>query len=164
MIHYIPKGEEGMIYDYSSWNKQALFSLIKNLKSDIYDAFKQSLKNPDQGLRHNALSWLADHFDSWHKTGHPVCYLSTTQEFENNVGELIAKKHLDFPPYAEIIIHPGFGAAYRHPEYMLARDLECLHNLFQDTESIINKVNWKSPPEWAGGASENSQTLAACRN
>ncbi len=51
MIHYIPQGEEGIIYDYSSWNKQALFLLIKNLKSKIYHAFKQLLINPRQGLQ-----------------------------------------------------------------------------------------------------------------
>lgn len=85
--------------------------------------------------------------------------LSTVLEFENNIGRLCVSDSLDAPPYAEILIQGGIDAAYRHPEYMLVRDIEFLHSLYSNAENMLNKVDWSSKPKWAAAASEGSQGL-----
>jgi hypothetical protein len=68
---------------------------------------------------------------------------------------------LDFPPYAELLLQPGLDVAFRHPEYMLARDLEFLYELCFETELLLRRVpDWSSAPKWAVAGSENLQTLA----
>jgi len=74
---------------------------------------------------------------------------------------LTALQQLDFPPYAELLLQRGNPVAFRHPEYMLARDLEFLYEIYLDTESLLTRVpDWSRAPKWAGAASENAQTLA----
>jgi len=61
---------------------------------------------------------------------------------------------------AEILPQPGTDVAFRHPEYMLVRDLVCLFQLHSDAEALAEGVNWADPPPWAGRASENALGLA----
>lgn len=160
MAGYVPRGSEAIIPDYSSWSRKALEPHVADLESDLREALKHTIASQSRRLQPQALSWLAAHFDRWHKAGFGLLRLSTAQDFESNVGELRARSHLDIPPYAELLIQPGIDVAFRHPEYMLVRDLECLHNLYRDAERLLETVNWSSPPEWAAAASENAQTLA----
>jgi len=160
MIGYVPRGLEALIPDYSSWSRKDLEPHVADLESDLHEALKHTLNSPSRRLPPHALSWLAAHFDRWHEAGFGLLRLSTAQDFERNVGALRARSHLDIPPYAEMLIQPGIDVAFRHPEYMLARDLECLHDLYRDAERLLETINWSSPPAWAGAASENAQTLA----
>lgn len=160
MTGYVPRGSEAEIPDYSSWSKRTLEAHVADLESDLREALRHTLTSPGRRLRHHSLSWLEAQFDRWREAGFGLFRLATAQEFEANVGQLRAKSHLDIPPYAELLIQPGIDVAFLHPEYMLVRDLECLHDLYRDAEHLLTTVNWSSPPEWAGPASENAQTLA----
>jgi hypothetical protein len=105
---------------------------------------------------------LAERFDEWEKLDRGLFVISTAWEFEQNVAPLHKDSEtLDIPPYAELLLQPGVDVAFRHPEYMLARDLEFLYELCFDTELLLRQVpDWSSAPRWAMAASENLQTLA----
>jgi hypothetical protein len=72
----------------------------------------------------------------------------------------IVAETLDFPPYTELLLQPGIEVAFRHPEYMLARDLEFLYELYLDTDLLLGRVHTWPAPEWARAGGENLQTLA----
>ena len=85
-------------------------------------------------------------------------------------GYFALHEYMDFPPYAEkLLLQPGSDMAFRHPEYMLARDLSAIYDIFLDAEKLCESVDWSDPPEWAGMASENMQgfgraTIQTCFN
>jgi hypothetical protein len=59
--------------------------------------------------------------------------VSTAWEFEQNVSLMLME--YQHPAYSELLLQTGFPVAFRHPEYMLARDLEFLYEVYLDTES-----------------------------
>jgi hypothetical protein len=165
MAGHVPRGLETVIFDYSSWRRKDLEPYIVDQENNLRDALKQILVSPEDGVRSPAVTWLAAQYDRWDaeiqaKGTVEILRLSNAQDFERNIGALLAKDYLDIPPYTELLIQPGIELAFRHPEYMLVRDLQCHHDLYRDTERLLLTVNWASPPEWASAASENSQTLA----
>ena len=107
----------------------------------------------------SAVGWLKKRFDDWVAAGCGVFVVSVAWEFEARVGRLRARDALDVPPYAQVLLQPGTQVAFRHPEYMLARDLSLLYGLFRDAEDLISRVDWRLPPEWAAAASENALAL-----
>jgi hypothetical protein len=159
MVGHIPKGNEATIPDYSKWGKLELKAHLAILESDIVGTFKSTLVSPRKGIRFESVTWFATQFDRWQQAGLGLFVLSTALEFENTVGKLLARSLMDIPPYAELLIQPGTELAFRHPEYMLVRDLECVYGLYRDTERLLSTVNWSSPPEWGAAASENAQAL-----
>jgi hypothetical protein len=158
MAGHTPRGAYARIPEYKSFNRRTFEREIAALESDLLDALKHTLTSPNQGLRPKALSWLAAQFDRLERS--KPTSLCTALDFESNVGELRATLHLDAPPYSEVLIQAGMDVAFRHPEYMLVRDLECLHGLYRDTEKLLETINWANRPWWATAASENAQGLA----
>ncbi len=153
------QGPEVIVPNYATWSKLLLKKEIQDLTYDVRDMMKGTLIDPAKGLRPNAVKWLAAQYDRWEQEGFGLLILSTAQDFERNVGELVAKSHLDFPPYAEVLIQTGISVAFRHPEDMLVRDLECCYSLYLDAGKWVKNINWDKAPFWGGGASENVQTL-----
>ena len=104
--------------------------------------------------------WMAQEFDRWGAEGGGLFVVGTAMDFESKFGALRARSRIEVPPYAELLLQGWHGLAIRHPEYMLARDLEFLFLLYQQAEEALSAVNWRTPPEWARYASEHVQALA----
>ena len=155
-----PKGPEGIIPDYTQWPRRQLEQHVANLEHDLSEALSYFIVDSKHATRSRVVTWLADHFDRWRHSGFGLFTICTLQQFEQRVGTLLIHEHMDVPPYAELLLQPGHEMAFRHPEYMLARDLELLCGLHADAEQLLKTIDWSSPPEWAGFASENAQALA----
>ena len=141
--------------------REAIEGYIDRAELCLCGMFKDIIASPIRRLPPDVLSWIAERYDSWQASGGGIFTLSTAQEFENKMGKLKARELLEIPPYAELLIQPGSIIAFRHPEYMLVRDLELLHDLYSDTERLLKAVDWSLPsrPEWAGAAGENRLAL-----
>jgi hypothetical protein len=156
-------GVDGRVPDYQHWSRVELQQQVTDLEDDLRDLVGRfALQHAHQITRGKALEWLSERFDAWEAVDRGFFVISTAWEFEQNVVPLQkAYETLDCPPYAELLLHPAIEVAFRHPEYMLARDLEFLYELCFDTEMLLCGVpNWSSVPKWAEGAGENLQTLA----
>jgi hypothetical protein len=156
-------GMDGNVPDYQQWSRIQLKQQVTDLEDDLREALGYFALEDAMHVTHGkALEWLAERFESWEAVGRGLFVISTAWEFGQNVAPLhMASETLDIPPYAEILLQPGVEVAFRHPEYMLARDLELLYELYLDTELLLSRVyNWYDAPKWAAPASENAQALA----
>lgn len=151
--------EESILPAYRSWNKRLLRVHCVELEADVANLLARLVVSPRQAMRPAPLRWLAEQLDRWFESGLGLFTICTAQQFEARVGRLVARTVLEIPPYAEILLQPGIDVAFRHPEYMLVRDLGALYDLYRDAESLCASVRWTDPPEWAAAASENSQGL-----
>jgi hypothetical protein len=160
MTGYDPQGDERMVDAYATWPRLRLQKFIADIEEDIVESIRPLLVQPKDAVRPKAVAWLAERFDAWHASGLGLFTISTAQEFEARVGRVTARKQIELPPYTELLLQPGSPMAFRHPEYMLARDLAFLYEVFRQAEDLLTRVNWSRPPEWAKSGSENSQSLA----
>jgi len=154
-----PTEDEAVIPNYKAWTRKHLQQHVADLEADLHAALGVVLVRAPNRVTSPVVSWLAKRFDEWAATGFGVLVISTAHEFEANVGRFRARDVLDVPPYAQVLLQPGIEVAFRHPEYMLARDLGLLYGLFQDAEGLLSKVDLSRPPEWAAAASENALAL-----
>ena len=152
--------EQSVLPAYRSWDKRPLRIHCADLEADVVNLMARLVVSPKQAIRPAPLRWLVEQFDRWFESGLGLFTICTAQQFEARVGHLVAHRVLEIPPYAEILLQPGIDVAFRHPEYMLVRDLGALYDLYRDAESLCGSVRWDDPPGWAGAASENSQSLA----
>jgi len=150
---------EAEIPDYGTWTRRKLQGHVHGLEGDLGAALGAILLDAPNRVRAPVVRWLEGKFDEWAATGFGLLVISTAQEFETRVGRLRARDVLDVPPYAQVLLQPGIDVAFRHPEYMLVRDLGLLYGLFRDAEDLLEKVDWNRPPEWAAAASENALAL-----
>jgi hypothetical protein len=150
---------DGTIPDYASWTRKDLQEHVAALEEDYEDAVSR-LSSSRTALALTSITWMAQQFDRWIESGQSQFTVATAQQFEARVGRLAARQFLDVPPYAEVLLQPGHAVALRHPEYMLARDLSMLVDLYLDAEAICAPLVAWNAPEWAGAAGENVQALA----
>jgi hypothetical protein len=151
--------DEAMIPAYARWTRRRLQQHVVDLEADLGDALGVILAEPPRRVSARVTNWLTARFEEWAAAGFGLLVVSTTQEFEENVGGLRATAVLDVPPYAQVLLQPGIDVAFRHPEYMLSRDLSLLYDLFRDAEELLASVDWNRPPQWAPAASENALAL-----
>lgn len=154
------EGEERVIDAYATWPRKRLQKFLADIEEDIVETIRPLLVQPKDVLRPKAVAWLVERFDAWRESGLGIFTIATAQEFEARVGKIGARRQIEVPPYTELLLQPGSPLAFRHPEYMLARDLVFLYELFRQAEDLLTKVNWSRPPEWAPSGSENGQSLA----
>lgn len=150
---------EALIPDYGRWTHRELQKQVADLEEDLQAALGEILIETPKRITPSAIRWLEDSFDEWATSGFGILVVSTVQEFEAAVGQLRALEVRDVPPYAQVLLQPGIEVAFRHPEYMLGRDLGLLYGLFRDAEDLLAEVDWSRPPDWAPAASENALTL-----
>lgn len=155
-------GRDGAVPDYESWSRISLQKQVSDLEDDLREALGYFVGDASAVTRLSALNWLADRFERWETAGRGLFTISTVLEFEQNVGSMkVVREKLDIPPYTELLLQPAVEVAFRHPEYMLARDLEFLYELYLDTESLLKRIDdWSRAPKWAQAGSENVQALA----
>jgi hypothetical protein len=147
------------IPDYTEMKRRELESCLNELRQDIA-TFLDRFIGRNLAIQSKSVTWLSEQYDRWGKAGFGVFVICNLHQFELQVAPLRVHEHMDIPPYAELMIQPGLEVAFRHPEYMLARDLDLLYSLFMGAETLLKGVNWSHPVKWAASASENSQALA----
>ena len=156
-----PERTELVLPDYSSWAKLELRSHVADLRHDIGQFMPSILSNgAKRYLPHGLTSWMAQRFDEWTAAGCGVMSLGTAHEFESQFGHLAFRQFGEVPPYTELLLQGWFGLAFRHPEYMLARDLQLAYSLYQQADYLLIKADVPNPPEWAKKGSESYQALA----
>jgi len=144
------------IPNYLAWENKALKRQIRNLEDDFEDVAKLLLLAWKRNNLPSITAWLAERFDEWQQAEFSVFELGRVHDVEQAVGLLGHRRMIDCPPYAQVLLQGFFGAAIRHPEYHLARDLALLYNLFLDSEAILNEQQRKKQRH----SSEHSQSLA----
>lgn len=157
------------IPDYAGWEGKRLKGHVADLESDVSRLVDTLANLRGARLRHESVQWLAVRYDRWKQSGFNVFTVATAQEFEFAIAVLRARSELDIPPYTELLLQPGGRLAYRHPEYSLSRDLNCLYSFYLDCERLLKPFDRSVGPPWTGAASENSQslgraTIQACFN
>jgi len=123
--------------DYSQKDRKWLKREAEYLRDD-FDAVAASLLvqwNAENRL--TTSSWLAEQFDRCIAAVPKATCIGRVGEIECAIGTLGLRRHMDCPPYAQVMFQ-GFeeGAGIRHPEYHLASDMALLYNLFLDSEQL----------------------------
>lgn len=159
-IGEFPGHSDVEVPDYRSWSKSKLSNHLKDLEADFAGHARLILSKPDQKVIHLFALWMATECDRWATEGAGLLVVSNAMEFEAQFGSLRARTKIEVPPYAELLVQAWHGVAIRHPEYMLARDLEFLFLIYNQAEAALKRVNWAKPPAWTRAASEHGQGLA----
>lgn len=147
------------IPDYSSWTRKELQQHVDDLLGDFVSIVRHTTAVETRSQQDRAAAWMAMQFDRWQESGGGLFTMCTAQQFEVEVGRLRVRAQMDIPPYTELLVQGWQGLAFRHPEYMLSRDLQVLCNLSCDAEDLLRSVDWNRAPKWATYASENAQSL-----
>lgn len=147
--------------DYAKWTRRMLENQVHELEEDVRQFLPLILGLHRTRQQEEKFILFASRNYERLMTATGPFRLCTVHEFVRDVGPLRAIKVLDAPPYAEILMQGFRGVAYRHPEFMLARDVECLFELFWQTEDIV-RPTMRAPiqPDWMWNATQNVQTLA----
>jgi hypothetical protein len=151
-VFYVP--------DYDRMPRRRLEEDVRGLQENLAECFKSILgkKAITKAVAGRAILFLGSRYDAFMSSTGPFS-IGTVQEFEAAVASLPEARSLDAPPYTELLIQGIRGLAYRHPEYMLARDVEVNHDLFWQAE-ILCERHMTSNARWMSVAVENVQSLA----
>ena len=115
-------GGDANVPDYENWSRLRLQQQVLDLEADLRDALGFFMKEAIAVTSSAAIVWLAERYEAWGSAGWGLFTISTVREFDVNVAPMYIPQ-LDVPPYTELLLQPGVQVAFRHPEYMLARDL-----------------------------------------
>ncbi len=143
--------------DFSGLTKKQLISYVDRIFEDFAIVAGRIVKLTSQAQLRRFAEFLRPLLtQAIHPTGpHKVCLAI---EFEQRFGALLWRKGMEVPPYAELLMQGLQGLAVRHPEYMIARDLEFLYQLFRQAERVAASPAEIRRPKTL--ASENVQALA----
>lgn len=145
------------IPNYLLFQIKPLKRCVEDLRRLVNEIFSNFISLDWKPAGHSqAIRWLADKHDDWMRSNQPQWELGRVYEVERAIGRLVFRKHMECPAYAQVLIQGFSGAAIRHPEYHLARDLTLLNRLFLDAESIADEHLKHRRPH----STENSQSLA----
>ena len=150
--------EDLAVPDYRQWNRRQLTDHVAQLKEDFANEVDAIVDVQGGASLDQLARFLASFHESAAKGDRPF-KICMAIEFERRFGPQRIARHVEVPPYAELLFQGIHGVAIRHPEYMLARDLQFLYGLFWQAERLLAGQNWLSPPQWARSASENVQAL-----
>lgn len=124
--------------DYKALPARALQVQVRALEQDFLISARTLLPWQDGGRLLQTRQWLALQFDSYLASDTEHYCLGRVHDVELAIGRLVHRKTIDCPPYAEVLLQGMQGAAIRHPEYHLGRDLCLFYNLFLDSEVIMD--------------------------
>ena len=154
------KPNDLVIPDFSELTENRVERIYSDLVQDIAEILPNITRDPAR-RSDELFSELAGYFDTWAnaKLGHvTVC---TAQEFETTIGKLTARESIDIPPYSEMLLQGHIGLAFRHPEYMLASDVNFLYGLLKQCDQLCEKAQKsRKPPPHANDAGMSAQALA----
>jgi len=147
--------------DYAEFNRNRLEHEVRALREDFGDCLDKILgKHRTNALEVKAAKFFARSYPDV-VAGKGIFSICNVQEFTYEVGPLPDALTLDAPPYTELLMQGFRGMAFRHPEYMLARDVEFNYDCFWQTEELVRShIEVRRQPNWMSIAVENVQTLA----
>src|SRR5262245_4888749 len=146
--------------DYQSWSRAKLESQVKALEEDLEEILRATIRGTlGRKSLNRVAQWLEEQYEKWDAAGRGKYSISTVHEFERHVGPLRSRERMEVPAYGEMLLQGALGLAIRHPEYMLARDLELFFDLHQDADRLIGKATGISDAGWAETCGENRQSL-----
>lgn len=144
------------LHDYSHWPIKALKLYIQELQKILGEIGKHVFQEWNNHTANKAIAWLSIKHDEWITAKQPIWEIGRVYEIEESIGTLGFRRGMECPAYAQLIVQGYNGAAIRHPEYHLARDMALLNNLFLDAEGILYEHSANQKPH----CSEHSQSLA----
>lgn len=150
------KHHDLVIPDYSTFDRDSLNRHVSGLKAAFQIVAKQLLLDWEPEQVSTVTAWFAQQFDAWQQSGLGLFDLGRVHELEKAIGRLGHRRHMDCPLYAQVLLQGYNGAAIRHPEYHLARDIALLYNLFMDEAEIRDRATREGRPR----SSEHGQSLA----
>jgi hypothetical protein len=153
--------DELWIPRYDTLPRQLLEQEVRELRERFNSALDLILGKPrTNAIEARALKWFSEQYDMVIKAKGPVT-LCTLHEFVSSVAPTAMERKADSPPYTELLMQGSRGLAYRHPEYMLALDVEFNYNIFWQTEELVaTHARLPNLPDWVATAGENVQSLA----
>jgi hypothetical protein len=153
--------QEVAIPRYEELPRRVLEELVRDLRATFSACLERIIGKPlTNAVEARAAVFFAESYDDLMLAKRPFS-LCSVQDFVSRVGPLPEATALDAPPYTELLIQGFRGLAFRHPEYMLARDLEFDHDIFWQTEDLVRShIAVRTPPNWMERAVENVQSLA----
>jgi hypothetical protein len=144
-------------YGSAKWQTKQLKRHLNELEMDLKSiCAKYILLRWCPSTRQKTIRYLAGKYDEWRKAREGIWEIDRVHDLEQAVGQLKFRSIMECPLYAQVLLQGFQGAAIRHPEYHLARDLELLNNLFFDAEKISEELFQKRIPH----ATEVNQSLA----
>jgi hypothetical protein len=144
-------------YGSGHWKTKQLKRRLNELEMDLKSVCtKYILLKWSPSTLQKAVRYLARKYDEWCKAKEGIWEVDRVHNFEQAVGQMGFRKFMECPLYAQVLVQGFQGAAIRHPEYHLARDLELLNNLFLDAEKLSEELFQKKIPH----ATEVNQSLA----
>jgi hypothetical protein len=157
----IQRKDELSIPRYDALPRKVLEQEARELRKKFNNALDLILGKPrTNAVEGRALKWFSGQYDIVVNAEGPVT-LCTLHEFVSSVAPTVMQRKVDAPPYTELLMQGSRGLAYRHPEYMLARDVEFNHSIFWQTEELVaNHALVPNLPNWVATAGENVQSLA----
>jgi hypothetical protein len=99
--------------DYWQQDSKSLKNKINDLNDAIEAAAKLLLLQSNPRELGTTISWLAAHYDEWDEAQAAIFSLGHVGEVEQHIGLLGHWRHMDCPPYAEIVLHGYEGAGIR---------------------------------------------------
>ena len=144
-----------IVPNYKTWENRRLKSHIRDLEDDFDTVAKIILLDWNRASKGKISDWFAEQFNAWEKCDFGLFDLGRLHEVEKNIGRLCIHRNMDCPPYAQVLLQGLHGAAIRHPEYHLSKDIALLFNLLLDAEAILEEANRQRIPH----NSESSQSL-----
>ena len=149
------------IPNYESLSRKDLENEVRLLRDDFNGYLNHIIgKLRTNAIELRALKFFSDRYESVINATGPLS-LCDVQAFSSLVAPVPEATKLDAPPYTEVLMQGFRGVAFRHPEYMLARDVEFNYDLFWQTEDLVRKhMRERRTPRWMGHAVENVQSLA----
>jgi hypothetical protein len=133
----IRRNGELRIPQYEMFPRKLLEQEVRELREKFNNALDLILGKPrTNAIEARALKWFSEQYDTVVNAQGPVT-LCTLYEFVSSVSPTVMERKVDSPPYTELLMQGSRGLAYRHPEYMLARDVEFNYNIFWQTEELV---------------------------
>jgi hypothetical protein len=143
-------------FDPEKLNQEQIKSEILNLRHAIDERGKEVFERWHCFDFSEKVEWLFNKQKAWETSCKAIWEVGRVHEIEQAFGSLVFRRYMECPPYAQVIVQGLFGAAIRHPEYHLARDLALHMNLLLDSEIIIKRKEESK----LNTCSEINQTLA----
>jgi hypothetical protein len=141
--------------------RKALDEEVRSLRADFSDFLDRiTVKTRTKQTELRAARFLSQFYEIVIDPPGPMA-IGTVQDFAAQLGRIPDAEKLDAPPYTEILMQGFRGMAFRHPEYMLARDVEFLYDAFWQAEDLVrDSMDLRTLPLWHRIAAENVQGLA----
>ncbi len=150
LISHFEKAIDLFLPNYLSLDDKSLKKFIAELEDHFEELGKIVVFDWQRSHLKTLVPWFAQKLDHWIRSirsGQAIYEIGRVRDVEQAIGKLGFRRVMECPPYAQVLLQGFYGAAIRHPEYHLARDLALLYNLFLDAGELSALSKRNSNPE-----------------